>query len=377
MVANLSTQPASAADFNWVKPGQVVWEWWHDARVYGVDFKTGYNQKTYEYYIDFASTHGIPYILMDEGWAKTTLDPFTPNPAINLHELIEYGKKKNVKILLWFTWLAVERNPSVFKTLHDWGIAGMKIDFMDRSDQWMVNYYERVAKNAAEYHLLVDFHGAFKPAGLEMLYPNVLSYEGVVGMEMNIYSGTATPDNNLYLPFLRNAVGPMDYTPGAMRSVHPKDYYGSRTNTVSIGTRAHQLAIYVVFESGLQMLADNPYNYLREKDALDFITSVPVTWDDTKVLAAEEGGYIVIARQKGERWFIGGMTNSKAKDLSVLLDFLTGDRSYKITIISDGVNADVQAMDYKKTTATVRAGDRLPIHMVADGGYAAIIEPIQ
>ncbi len=374
MVTKLSSAPTD--NFSWVKPGQVTWEWWHDARVYGVDFKSGYNQDTYKYYIDFASSHGIPYILMDEGWAKTTMNPFEPNPTINLKELIAYGKTKNVNILLWFTWLAVERNFSVFKTLHDWGIAGMKIDFMDRSDQWMVNYYERVAVEAAKHHILVDFHGAFKPAGLEIKYPNVLSYEGVVGMEGNIRGGIATPNNNVYLPFLRNAVGPMDYTPGAMFSTHPGDYHGNRTNDMSIGTRAHQLSMYVVFESGLQMLADNPFNYLRETDCTNFITSVPVTWDETRSLEAKEGAYLVTAKRKAGKWFIGAMTNSTARNLSVPTDFLEAGVAYKITIIQDGVNADVQAMDYKKITQQIKGGDELMINMVADGGYVATIEKV-
>jgi alpha-glucosidase len=371
MVVKLS--PAPQQDFSWVKPGQVTWEWWHDARVYGVDFKSGYNQDTYKYYIDFAANHGIPYILMDEGWAKTTMNPFEPNPTINLQELISYGRAKNVRILLWFTWLAVERNFSVFKTLHEWGIAGMKIDFMDRSDQWMVNYYERVAMEAAKNQLLVDFHGAFKPAGLEIKYPNVLSYEGVVGMEGNIWSGIATPNNNVYLPFLRNAVGPMDYTPGAMISAHPRDFHGNRTNEMSIGTRAHQLSMYVVFESGLQMLADNPYNYLKEKESTDFITSVPVTWDETKSLLAREGEFLVTAKRKGNKWFIGAMTNSTERQLEVSTDFLEAGETYSISIIQDGVNADVQAMDYKKIVRTIKGGDKLAINMVADGGYVASI----
>ncbi|MEO6151324.1 MAG: glycoside hydrolase family 97 protein [Mucilaginibacter sp.] len=377
MVYKLSTQN-QLADTKWIKPGQVTWEWWHNAYVYGVDFKSGYNQDTYKYYIDFASKFGIPYIIMDEGWAKTTMNPFEPNPTINLQELIAYGKTKNVKIILWFTWLAVENNFNVFETLEKWGIAGVKIDFMDRSDQWMVNYYTRVAKEAAKHHVLVDFHGAFKPAGLEVGYPNVLSYEGVVGMEQNIFSSFATPDNNLYLPFLRNAVGPMDYTPGAMRSAHPKDHR-NRTwvNVMGIGTRAHILAMYVVFESGLQMLADNPFNYLREPETTQFITSVPVTWDETKVLDGSAGEYIVTAKRKGDKWFVGAMTNSKSRDVTINTDFLKKGVNYQITLIKDGINADFQAMDFKRIVMPIRSGDAIAIKMVEDGGWVARIEPVK
>lgn len=376
MVYKLST-PNQLQDTKWIKPGQVTWEWWHNAYVYGVDFKSGYNQDTYKYYIDFASKFGIPYIIMDEGWAKTTLNPFEPNPTINLQELIAYGKQKNVKIVLWFTWLAVENNFNIFETLEKWGIAGMKIDFMDRSDQWMVNYYTRVAKEAAKHHILVDFHGAFKPAGLEVAYPNVLSYEGVVGMEQNIGGGLATPNNNLFLPFLRNAVGPMDYTPGAMRSAHKQDYKPSWVNTMSIGTRAHQLAMYIVFESGFQMLADNPFNYLREPETTSFITNIPVTWDETRILDASVGEYIVTAKRKGEKWFIGAMGNDQKHDLKIETGFLKPNASYQITLIKDGINADFQAMDFKRIVKPIKAGETIDINMVKDGGFVAVIEPVK
>ena len=300
-------------DVSWIKPGQVSWEWWNDASPYGpdVNFVSGYNLETYKYYIDFASKFGIPYIIMDEGWAKSTRDPYTPNPKVDLHELIRYGKEKNVGIVLWLTWLTVENNFDLFKTFNEWGIKGVKIDFMDRSDQWMVNYYERVAKEAAKHHLFVDFHGSFKPAGLEYKYPNILSYEGVRGMEQ---MGGCYPDNSIYLPFMRNAVGPMDYTPGAMISMQPNVYRAERPNSASIGTRAYQLALFVIFESGLQMLADNPTLYYRNEDCTRFITSVPVTWDETVALEAKAGEYAIIAKRKGDKWFIGGMTNNGQTD---------------------------------------------------------------
>lgn len=368
------SRPNELEATDWIKPGQVSWEWWHDARLFGVDFKSGYNLDSYKYYIDFASKFGIPYIIMDEGWAKSTTDPFTPNPTIDLFELIKYGKQKNVKIVLWLTWLTVENNFNLFKTFSEWGIAGVKIDFMDRSDQWMVKYHERVAREAAKYHMFVDFHGAFKPAGMERALPNILSHEGVVGMEQNIGGGLATPNNNAWLPFMRNAVGPMDYTPGAMNSVHPEDYKSTRTNPQSIGTRAYQLALFVTFESGLQMLADNPFYYYREKECTDFITSVPVTWDETKVLAAEAGEYFVVAKRKGDKWFIGAITNSTARDIDVKLDFLQDRKIYNTTAFKDGANADVQAIDYKKVKGTNIRGEKLQLHLVRNGGWAAVLE---
>lgn len=362
-------------DVSWIKPGQVSWEWWNDASPYGpdVNFVSGYNLETYKYYIDFASKFGIPYIIMDEGWTKSTRDPYTPNPKVDLHELIRYGKEKNVGIVLWLTWLTVENNFDLFKTFNEWGVKGLKIDFMDRSDQWMVNYYERVAREAAKHNLFVDFHGSFKPAGLEYKYPNVLSYEGVRGMEN---MGGCYPDNSLYLPFMRNAVGPMDYTPGAMISMQPNVYRSERPNSASIGTRAYQLALFVVFESGLQMLADNPTLYYRNEDCTRFITQVPVTWDETVALEAKAGEYVIVAKRKGDKWFIGGMTNNgeKEREFTINLDFLNKDRSYQMTSFEDGINAGRQAMDYRCKSSQVKAGEQLTVKMVRNGGFAAIIE---
>lgn len=362
-------------DPSWITPGQVSWEWWNDACPYGpdVNFVSGYNLETYKYYIDFASKYGISYILMDEGWAQSTRDPFTPNPHVDVHELIRYGKEKNVGIVLWLTWLTVENHMDLFKTFAEWGVKGVKIDFMDRSDQWMVNYYERVAEEAARYKLFVDFHGSFKPAGLEYKYPNVLSYEGVRGMEQ---MGGCTPDNSIYYPFLRNAVGPMDYTPGAMNSFQPNVYRADRPNSGSIGTRAYQLALYVIFESGLQMLADNPTLYYRNADCTEFITQVPTTWDETIALAAEVGELAVVAKRKGDKWFIGGMTNNSkdVREIDICLDFLNDGRNYKMTSFKDGINAGRQAMDYRRNESSVKKNDIIKIKMVRNGGFAAVIE---
>ncbi len=370
MVYNLST-PCVLEDYSWIKPGQVSWEWWHDARLYGVDFRSGYNMDSYKYYIDFASKFGIPYIIMDEGWAQSTRDPYTPNPTINLAELIQYGKERNVKIVLWLTWLAVENNFDLFKTFADWGVTGVKIDFMDRSDQWMVNYYERVAKEAAKHKLFVDFHGSFKPAGLERKYPNVLSYEGVLGMEQG---GNCRPANSIYLPFMRNAVGPMDFTPGSMLSAQPEDNRSTRANAMGSGTRAYQMALFVVFESGLQMLADNPVYYYRERPCTEFISSVPVTWDETKVLYAKVGEAVVVARRKGDKWFIGGITNNEGRTINLDLSFLPAGQSFTLTSFEDGINADRQAMDYKQRESKVNNATQLTIKMVRNGGWAGVIK---
>lgn len=372
MTYRLATK-SQLQDVSWIKPGQVSWEWWNEASPYGpdVNFVAGFNLDTYKYYIDFASKYGIEYIIMDEGWAKSTRDPYTPNPKVDVHELIRYGKEKNVGIILWLTWLVVENNPDIFKTFSEWGVKGVKIDFMDRSDQWMVNYYERIAKEAAKYNILVDYHGSFKPSGIEYKYPNILSYEGVRGMEQ---MEGCTPENSVYFPFMRNAVGPMDYTPGAMISMQPERYCGHRPNSASIGTRAYQLALFVIFESGLQMLADNPTLYYRNEDCTKFITDVPVTWDETRALEAKAGEYVLVAKRKGNKWYIGGMTNNTERQLEINLDFLNTGTLYKMTSFEDGINAGRQAMDYRRKESHVKSGDKIQIKMARNGGFAAVIE---
>lgn len=372
MTYRLATK-SQLQDVSWIKPGQVSWEWWNEASPYGpdVNFVAGFNLETYKYYIDFATKYGIEYIIMDEGWAKSTRDPYTPNPKVDVHELIRYGKEKNVGIILWLTWLVVENNPDIFKTFSEWGVKGVKIDFMDRSDQWMVNYYERIAKEAAKYNILVDYHGSFKPAGIEYKYPNILSYEGVRGMEQ---MEGCTPENSVYFPFMRNAVGAMDYTPGAMISMQPERYCGHRPNSASIGTRAYQLALFVIFESGLQMLADNPTLYYRNEDCTKFITDVPVTWDETRALEAKAGEYAVVAKRKGNKWYIGGMTNNTERQLEISLDFLNAGTSYKMTSFEDGINAGRQAMDYRRKESHVKSGDKIQIKMARNGGFAAVVE---
>ena len=369
MVYNLS-DPNEIGDTSWVRTGKVAWDWWNHWQVWGVDFRAGINFETYKYYIDFASKYGIEYIIMDEGWARNTRDPFNSNPDINLPELIKYGKSKNVDIVLWLTWLTTEKNFSLFEKFAEWGIAGVKIDFMDRSDQWMVNFYERVAKEAAKHKLFVDFHGSFKPAGLERRYPNIISYEGIRGLEQG---GNCKPENTIYIPFIRNAVGPADFTPGSMFSAQPQDNRSTFSNAMGSGTRAYQMALYVVLESGIQMLADTPTRYLQEAECTEYIASVPVIWDETKVLDAKVGEYVVTARRKGDKWFIGAITNNDGRTLEVNLDFLK-DGEHSFTSFEDGINADRQAMDYKKRTSKVNKNTKLTIKMVRNGGFCGVIE---
>ena len=357
-------------DSSWIRPGKVAWDWWNQWQVYGVDFRAGRNTDTYKYFIDFAAKYGIEYIILDEGWSRTTRDPFHFNPEVNVPELIEYGKSKGVGIILWLVWLTVENNFTLFETFAEWGVAGVKVDFMDRSDQWMVNYYERVAKEAAKHKLLVDFHGSFPPTGLERRYPNVISYEGVLGLEQN---ERCKPENSIYLPFIRNAVGGMDFTPGAMLSVQPHDNRSTFSVAMASSTRAYQMALYVVFESGIQMLADSPTRYLNEPECTEYIASVPVLWDESVVLDAKVGEYVVIARRSGDKWFVGAITNQFGREIDIDLSFL-GEDKYTLTSFEDGINADRVAIDYKKRTTEVDSQSKIHIKMVNNGGWCGVIE---
>ena len=373
MTARLA-EPNQIEDTSWIKPGLTTWEWWNGATPYGtdVDFVSGCNTATYKYYIDFAAKNGVQYILLDEGWAETVFDPFIPNKDLDLQELIRYGKEKNVGIILWLTWLCVENHFDVFTKYAEWGVEGIKIDFMDRSDQWMVDYYERVAAEAAKHHLFVDFHGSFKPAGLEYKYPNVLSYEGVRGAEQH---GGCTPDNSVFYPFMRNAVGPMDYTPGIILSYQPEFYLSKQYNGGGIGTRAYQMALFVLFETGLQMLCDNPTLYYREADCTQFMAGVPIPTDETISLAAKVGEYAIVAKRKGDKWYIGGMTNNKEKErvFELPLDFLPEGSTWKMVSYEDGVNAYKQAMHYVKREQQVKKGQTIQVKMARNGGFAAVL----
>lgn len=362
-------------DTSWIKPGQVSWDWWNHKSIYGpdVNFKPGCNTETYKYYIDFAAKYKIPYIIMDEGWAKSTFEPFEANPDLDLHECIRYGKDKGVDIILWLTWICVERNlDTLFATYADWGVAGAKIDFMNRQDQWMINWYERTIKEAAKHHLVVDFHGAMKPAGLEVRYPNLLAYEAVRGLEQ--MSG-CQPDNTVYIPFIRNAVGAADFTPGAMVNTQPEFDKWSDPNCSAVGTRAYSMALFTVMETGTQMLADSPTQYYKNAECTEFITQVPCTWDETRALQAKFGEYLIIAKRNGRKWFVAGICNGKenTRHFKIPLDFLsTGNHS--MTIVTDGFNAGNQAMDYRLNKQEVTNSTVLDITMVRNGGFTAIIE---
>ncbi len=364
---------ATKEDFSWVKPGKVAWDWWNANNIYDVDFRAGINTDTYKYYIDFAASNGLDYIILDEGWSDIR-DLLKVVPTINMDELSAYAKQKNVGIILWMTWLALDKQlDQALDQFVQWGVRGIKVDFMQRDDQLMVNFYERVAKAAAKRKLLVDFHGAYKPTGMERLYPNVISREGVYGLEQSKWDNTKSigPDHNLMLPFIRMSAGPMDYTPGAMQNAQKSDWHPVFNNPSSLGTRCHQLAMYVIYESPLQMLADNPTHYMREPECLDFLSKVPTVWDQTLPLDGKTGHYVVVARKAANgEWYIGAMTDWSAREINISLSFLENG-NYSMDLWQDGINADRNANDYKKSQETVDRSRSLSIHLAPGGGWVA------
>ena len=361
-------------DTDWIKPGMVAWDWWNYNNVYGVDFKAGVNTETYKYYIDFASRFGLQYIILDEGWYKLG-NLMEVVPDIDIEELIAYGKKKNVGIILWVVWKTLDDQLEIaLDQFEQWGVAGIKVDFMQRDDQEIVNYYWTIAAETAKRKMLVDFHGAYKPSGLRRTYPNVISREGVKGLENNKWSKDITPTHNLTLPFTRMVTGPMDYTPGSMLNAQPKMYRIIRNRPMSMGTRVHQIAMYVIYESPLQMLADSPSNYLSELESTEFISKIPTVWDDTKVLKAKVGEYLIIARKNGSNWYIGAMTNEDAREFTIDFSFLS-DGEYSVDIMKDGINADRYAGDYSKETRTISKSNSLKIKLAPGGGWSAILVP--
>lgn len=356
-------------DTSWIMPGKVNWDWWNHWTIWDVDFETGINNETYKYIIDCAAKYGIEYILLDEGWCKRVEDPFAVRDGIDVRQLVEYGEARGVGVVLWLAWLTVEQHMDLIPYYARMGVKGLKIDFMDHSDQWMVNFYERVARECARHRLLVDFHGSFKPAGLEQRLPNLISYEGVRGLEQG---GGCRPENSIWLPFMRNAVGAMDFTPGAMQNAQPEDNRGTWSMPMGSGTRAYQMALYVCFESGLQMLADSPTRYLQQDECTRFIASVPTTWDETRILSAKAGDHYVVAKRKADKWFVGAMTGDKPQDIEISLDFIDAKRH--LTCFRDGRNAHRIAVDYRREEQDVVPGQKLRLHLVRNGGWCGVIE---
>ncbi|WP_353135216.1 glycoside hydrolase family 97 protein [Pseudopedobacter sp.] len=372
MVYRLAS-PSRLNDLSWIKPGKVAWEWWNHWGLSKVDFEAGINNDTYKAYIDFASKNKIEYVILDEGWAvNLQADLFKVVPDIDLKALIAYANSKNVGIILWAGYYAFDRDMErVCKHYSEMGVKGFKIDFMDRDDQQMVDFHYRTARTAAKYKLLVDFHGTYKPTGLNRTYPNVINFEAVNGLEQMKWNGTELDQvtYDVTMPFIRMVAGPVDYTQGAMRNATKRTHRGINDEPMSQGTRCRQLAEYVIFESPLNMLCDSPTSYEKEQECTDFISAVPTVWDHTVALDGQISQYIAIAREKAGVWYVGAMTNWDARTMELDLSFLK-EGSYIAEVYRDGANANRIASDYKKETITIPANRKMTIAMAKGGGFA-------
>ncbi|HEX8187509.1 MAG TPA: glycoside hydrolase family 97 protein [Pyrinomonadaceae bacterium] len=370
----LLQSPSRVEDTSWIKPGKVAWDWWNANNVYGVDFRAGVNTETYKYYIDFAAKYGVEYVVLDEGWYRlgNVLDVV---PDIDVEELVGYGRRKNVGVILWVVWKTLDDQlgPALDR-FEKWGVRGIKVDFMQRDDQKVVNFYHRLSREAARRRMLVDYHGAQRPALMTRTWPNLITNEGVRGLEWSKWSADAGPEHNLTLPFTRMFLGPMDYTPGAMLNAQKKSFAPVFDRPMALGTRCHQLAMYVVFESPLQMLADSPSNYLREPEAMEFLSAVPTVWDETRALDGHIGDYVLVARRSGRDWYVGAMTDWTARELEVDFSFLPAGE-FKMDAYQDGVNAGRFAGDYKRVTGRADRSTRLKIRLAEGGGWAARLRP--
>ncbi|MGA8432555.1 MAG: glycoside hydrolase family 97 protein [Candidatus Sulfotelmatobacter sp.] len=370
----LLEKPSQVQDTSWIKPGKVAWDWWNFNNVYDVDFKAGVNTQTYKYYIDFASKYGISYIILDEGWYKlgNLLDVI---PDINIPEIVAYGKQKNVGVILWVVWKTLDDQlQPALDQFAKWGVKGIKVDFMQRSDQLLINYYHKISMETAKRKMLVDFHGDQKPATMTRTWPNLISTEGVRGLEWDKWSAETDPLHDVTLPFTRMFLGPMDFTPGAMLNAQKISFAPVFQRPMSLGTRCHQLAMYVVYESPLQMLADSPSNYLREPQIMEFLGPVPSVWDETKILDGKIAEYVVVARRSGRDWYVGAMTNWTPREIDIDLSFLP-DGKYSMEAYQDGVNADRNASDYKQVKTQVDKSTKLRLKLAPGGGWAARIHP--
>ena len=389
MVRNLNP-PSAIADTSWIKPGKTSWDWWNGSQETSVKIaaeNNGKNNDTVKYCIDFCARNNFEYMIVDGGWSKVVgkpgdvgysfrgrMDLTQSVPAIDIPMLVAYGKSKNVRIWVWAHFHDVaDQMETAFAQFEKWGLAGVKIDFIDRSDQWVVNWYRTVAKTAAAHHLMVDFHGAFKPDGMERTYPNVLTREGVMGEEYNRWSSRVTPTHNVTLPFTRMLAGPMDYTPGGFDNVTKEKFKPRAASLNVMGTRVHQTALFVVYESELQIVADNPASYEGQKE-LEFIKAVPASWDETRVINGVPMQYITMARRRGNEWFVGSITNEEARDLDVPLSFL-GSGAYNAEIYSDGPNAAAQPKDSALAKQSVNAKTVLKLKLAPGGGAAIRLVP--
>lgn len=370
------------ADTSWIKPGKVAWDWWNNTNLTGVNFRAGINTDTYKYYIDFAHSNHLEYIIIDEGWSDPE-DLMVFSDKMDMAGIIDYAKSKDVGVILWSSWRnLVQRGTAKMDEIMSHyaalGVKGFKVDFFDRDDQTAINSVYDVAAHAALHHLLLDLHG-MRPFGVQMAFPNIVNFEGVKGLENSKWEPRTAngplhdqPRYDVTIPYLRALPGPFDYTPGAMVNAVRSQFFGNNDHPMSQGTRVHQMAMYTLFDAPLQMLADSPSKYMQNQECTDFIADIPTVFDETRAIDGILGEYAVVAKRKGSTWYVAAMNNWTSRDINLSLSFL-GEGKHKAIIFADGVNADREATDYRHTEQQVDRTTSIPIHLAPAGGWTAII----
>lgn len=371
--------PQAPGDFSWVRPGKAAWEWWHDAMLPGASVPSGMNNRNtalYKHYIDFAAENNLEYLMIDAGWSDI-FNLSKVNPQVDIKELMRYAKQKDVGVFLWCVAHTLVSDPDRYmRLLSEWGVAGLKVDFFDRDDQIAMQWYEELARKAAEYKLLLNYHGCSKPTGMQRLYPNIVNFEAVRGAECSKWDLTANPEHHLTFPFTRMLGGSVDYTPGALRNRSRQTFKPVDPGLpMAQGTRCHELAMFVVFDQYLAMLCDLPAEYRKYPDLLGFLAAVPVVFDQTEVLSARVGDYAVMAKRRGDEWFVGGMTDWTARSSEIDFSFLRPGVTYAAEIFRDGTDANLYADRYECERRTITSTDKLTLRMAAGGGFAIRLTP--
>ncbi len=372
----LLASPTRLGETSWIEPGVVAFDWWAKMNIYGVDFRAGINTETAKYFIDFCATYGFKYFMFDDGWSPRE-DMMNVVPGLNMYEVAGYAREKGVKLLLWVYWKGLKNQfEEAFDQFQEWGVAGIKMDFMNRDDQPMVRFVERVAGEAARREMVVNYHGVYKPAGLRRTYPNVLTREGLIEFEYNGWSHHDSPEHHNLLPYIRMFTGPMDYIPATMRNATASNFRPVGDYPMGQGTRAHSMALFVILNSPMTMLPDSPSDYYRERECTRFLAQIPVEWDETRLLQGKVGSYTVLARRNRNDWFVGAITNESEREILLDTDFLT-DGKYKVEFIQDGINAGSRANDYVRGEWIIFAGEPLNLSLAPSGGWVAKISPLQ
>lgn len=392
-IAKVLGSACRVKDTSWIKPGKVAWDWWNNTNITGVDFRAGINTETYKYFVDFARNNHLEYIIIDEGWSDPE-DLLLFSDKMDMAGIINYAKENGVGVILWSSWRNLvqrghDKMEEIMKHYGDMGVKGFKVDFFDRDDQKVINSVYEIAACAAKHQLLLDLHG-MRPFGVQFSYPNIVNFEGVKGLENSKWEPRVgdgplhdQPRYDVTIPFLRALPGAFDYTPGAMVNAVRSQFFGNNDHPMSQGTRVHQMAMYTIFDAPLQMLADSPTKYMQNQECTDFISQIPTVYDQVVPLDGKLGEYVVVAKRKGNKWYIAAMNNWQARDLTVDLSRLvtpndtTGKlekMNGKANIFADGINADREATDYKHTYRQVTSDDKLQIHLAPGGGWTAIVE---